>query len=91
MNQKLSISMFAGGLATFLTSLGELLTNHQTWHELSSPHEIASVMIITGSFIFTVIGALGTKLPRANDQRIGDVDINKVEKGSLNDKDGIVP
>lgn len=72
MNQKLSIGLLFGGLATFLTTLGEFVSSHNTWRELSGPHEIGTIAIITGSFIFTIFGALGTKLPRKKNSRVGD-------------------
>lgn len=72
MNQKLSISMLFGGLGTFFTTLGEFLSQHQSWHELSGPHEVGSIIIITGSFVVTIVGALGTQMPRDKSSRVGD-------------------
>lgn len=72
MNQKLALSMFFGGLGTFLTSLAEFFSSHQTWHDMSSPVEIAHVMILTGTFCITIAGALGTKLPRNKNSRVED-------------------
>lgn len=85
MNQKLSISLLMGGLGTFLTSLGELIGNHSSWVELSTPHEISSIMILTGSFILTIVGALGTKLPRSHNSRVSDSKLIEIN-GDKNDE-----
>jgi hypothetical protein len=72
MNQKLAIGMFFGGLGTFLMSLGEFFSAHQTWSSMSTPNEVAHIMVITGSFCITVAGALGTNLPRNKNTRVDD-------------------
>jgi hypothetical protein len=72
MNQKLALSMFFGGLGTFLMSLAEFFSTHNSWHDMSSPAEIAHVMILTGAFCTTVAGALGTQLPRDKNTRVAD-------------------
>lgn len=86
MNQKLSISLFCTGLTTFITSLYELLSKHNSWSEMSTPGEVGHIMLITGSFIVAILGALGTQMPRDKNSRITDkVDIKKVEPSSLGD------
>lgn len=72
MNQKLSLGLFFSGLATFLTSLGEFLSSHDNWQSLSAPSEVGYIMLITSSFVITVVGALGTSLPRKKNSRISD-------------------
>ena len=72
MNQKLSLALLVGGLATFLTSLAEVFSSHQSWHEMSSPSEVAHIMVLTATFCMVIAGALGTNLPRNKDERVGD-------------------
>jgi hypothetical protein len=72
MNQKLSIGMFFGGLGTFLMSLGEFFSSHPDWHSMSTPVEVAHIMVITGSFCITIAGALGINLPRNKNTRVDD-------------------
>lgn len=72
MNQKLSLGMFFGGLGTFLTSLGEFISQHDSWQEMSGTHEVGSIMMITGAFVITIVGALGVQLPRKKNSRVAD-------------------
>lgn len=72
MNQKLSLSLFFSGLATFLMSLGELLSSHENWSSLSAPSEVGHIILITASFCMTVAGALGVNLPRKKNSRVSD-------------------
>lgn len=89
MNQKLAWSTFAGGLSTFLMSLGEFLSSHNSWAEMGTPKEVAHIVVMSASLIITIVGALGANLPRDKNTRVddGSVDINKVEKGNLNETD----
>lgn len=80
MNQKLSLSLFFSGLATFLMSLGEFFAQHNSWHDMSTPSEIGHIMIITASFVITIVGALGTQLPRDKNTRASD----RVSQDKLN-------
>lgn len=91
-NQKLAWSTFAGGLSTFLMSLAEFLANHNTWNEMTAPKEVAHILVMSASLIMTVIGALAANLPREKNTRVddsdsnqGSVNLNKVEKESLNE------
>lgn len=72
MNQKLSLSLFFGGLAAFLTSLGEFFSAHETWHSMSAPNEVGHIILMTATFCMTVAGALGTQLPRNKNSRVDD-------------------
>lgn len=72
MNQKLALSVFFSGLTTFLMSLGEFFSSHQTWQSMSTPNEIGHVIIMTATFCMTVAGALGINLPRDKNQRVSD-------------------
>ncbi len=72
MNQKLSLSLFFGGLAAFLTSLGEFFSSHQTWTSMSAPSEVGHIILMTATFCMTVAGALGTQLPRKKNERVDD-------------------
>ncbi len=79
MNQKLSLSLFFSGLATFLSSIGEVLSHYQSWNQMTTPNEIGHIIIITASFIMTVVGALGTQLPRSNkNERVTDQKLNEL-------------
>ena len=93
MNQKLSISLLVGGLATFLMSLSEFIGNHETWQSLSTPASIGHIMLLTATFCMALTGALGTQLPRgARQTRSTDnakVDINLVEKKSLDCEENV--
>lgn len=87
MNQKLALSLFFGGLATFLSSLGELLSMHKSWTELSAPNEIGHITLITASFCMVIAGALGVQLPRegrktdrVSDQKLSDINMNGSER-----------
>lgn len=82
MNQKLSISLLCSGLATFLTSLGELLAAHKSWSELSTPSEIGHIVIITAAFIVTLTGALGTQLPRSKNERVTDIKLQELNRSN---------
>lgn len=72
MNQKLSIGVFFTGLASFLTSLAEFFSTHQTWQSMSTPTEVSHIVFMTASFCMIIAGALGINLPRDKDSRVGD-------------------
>ena len=72
MNQKLALVMFFGGLGTFLTSLSEFFSSHQTWASMSAPAEMAHIVFMTATFCMTIAGALGVKLPRDKNERVDD-------------------
>lgn len=86
MNQKLAVSVFFSGLAVFLTSLGEFFAVHDTWHAMTTPTEVGHVMIMAGSFVVTIAGALGTQLPRDPTRFTDRVSDSKV--ADINQKDG---
>jgi hypothetical protein len=65
MNQKMAVAVFFAGLATFLSSTGEVLTQHQSWRELTlSPAGVGHCLLIGAAFATLVTGALGIQLPR---------------------------
>lgn len=64
MNQTLSKSLIVAGLALFLYQLGELLGNHSTWSELSTPGAIGEFVKLGGGVLLAVVGALGTDIPK---------------------------
>lgn len=72
MNQKLSLSLFFGGLAAFLSGLSELFTSHETWLSLTTTASVGHIMYLTSTFCMTIAGALGTQLPRKKNSRIAD-------------------
>jgi hypothetical protein len=72
MNQKLAIALFFGGLAAFLSGLGEFFSSHETWQSLSTPMSIGHIMYLTSTFCMTIAGALGTQLPRSKNTRVND-------------------
>lgn len=65
MNQKLSLSLFFSGLPMFLLSLGEFFTEHSSWSDMTTPVAAGHIIIMTASFISTVVGAVGIQLPRS--------------------------
>lgn len=84
MNQKLSIGLFVGGLATFLTSLGNFIGEHDTWQSVLAPSEVGHIMLMTATFCMTIAGALGTHVRFSKNSRKTDrVDMNKIESSSL--------
>lgn len=81
MNQKLSWSIFIGGLATFLTSIGDLLVVHHTWEDLLTPIEVGHLLLIGGSFCITLMGALNVQLTRGglHFDRVTDSKLNEIK------------
>lgn len=74
MNQKFSISLFFGGLPTFLLTAGEILKLHKDWSEFVTPSGMGHLFILGSSFTAMLIGALGIQLPRKNshNERVED-------------------
>lgn len=68
MNQRASWSMFVGGLATFITSLGEFFSTHNSWQEMQTPTEVGHMFIMFGSLLFALGGALGINLHSKKDK-----------------------
>jgi hypothetical protein len=81
-NQKLSLSLFFGGLATFLMALGEFLTTHPSWASLGSPAEVGHIIILVASFCMAIAGALGIQLPRnsRSGDRVSDTKLQEIKE-----------
>ena len=78
--------MFFSGISIFLMSIGEFLTQHDTWTDLTSPSDAGHLLLITGSFVATIVGALGTSIRTGRHTRSTDrVDLNRVEPRSLDE------
>lgn len=87
-NQKVAWSLFVGGLATFLTSIGEFLSAHNSWAEMGTPKEVGHILIISGSLCVALFGALGANLPREQNSRTDDKGIISQEHlNRLNERD----
>jgi hypothetical protein len=76
MTQRSALIMFLTGTITFLGSLAEFFTGHDTWASMSGPQDIAHVLFMIVTFLMTISGALSYQLPRdsskytnSNDER----------------------
>lgn len=62
MNQKLSWTLLAAGLALFFYQVGDLIANHSTWSEVWSPAGTGELLKTFGGAMIAVFGAAGLKL-----------------------------
>ncbi len=66
MNQKLAVSSFSGGLATFFAVGVELLKEH-TWADLTgTPLGAFHLFVLGCAFVIFIGGAIGIQLPRTS-------------------------
>lgn len=66
MNQKISLTGFASGLTLFLGTATELVTEHTKWADFKTPFGVLHLLILGGSFVLMILGALGVQLPRSD-------------------------
>lgn len=67
MNQKLSLSGFVGGFAFFVSTAGEIVTEHTQWSDFfATPLGAVHLVILGGSFAVMICGALGIQIPRTD-------------------------
>jgi hypothetical protein len=92
MNQKFSLVLFCTGLVAFMISLGNFVSQHQTWVELTTPGAVGHIILLAASFISAIVGALGTQLPRYNGYKYSDRVSDKkiIEINTEGDEDGKV-
>jgi uncharacterized membrane protein YgdD (TMEM256/DUF423 family) len=64
MTQRSALIMFLTGTITFLGSLAEFFTSHETWVSMTTPQDIAHVLFMIVTFLMTISGALSYQLPR---------------------------
>lgn len=71
MNQKFSWAGFSAGLTLFLGTATELVTEHTTWGDFTTPIGVVHLLVLGASFVAMIMGALGIQLPRS-DAHYGD-------------------
>lgn len=57
--QNLALSSLLIGGSIFLASFGEFISQHQDWHTMTTPSEVGHMMLLAGSAVATLAGALG--------------------------------
>lgn len=65
--QKLALTIFFVGGSIFLASLGQFISEHSTWSEMTNPREVGHLMLITGTGLATLAGALGINTNKKDD------------------------
>lgn len=82
--QKVCIVLIIIGTGGFFFSLGEFFKMHQTWSELSGPSEVGHLLVLIGTFITALGGALRYEW----NINLGSVSVEKLRE-LKGDKDGL--
>lgn len=67
MNQKFALTLLFVGGSLFLASFGQFISEHATWREMTSPKEVGHLMLVAGTALATLTGALGINTKKGNE------------------------